>query len=585
MSIWARISIERKIGYVIALITIAIIASVTLVLSVQTYRQLLSNRLETARRNLVLVREKLELIGESVESYSKVILTSAEVQDVLVARGITSGPPEFTTITRLHAPLNSIVYPRSIVDAIIVHDLSGYSYFSGQLSGITPMSHSHQERLLTQRGGVIWNPTHISGYTQGTREIPVISLSRAIYDSDSGRLVGFMEIFVAERSISDAYAGVVLGPGGTIVVTDEQGMIISATESDVLFSESEAISALSEYSHESTTRIPGAGGRQYVFAERLAPLDWFIIGTLPARVVVRDILPALIVFAVLAIAGFLAATIAARLIATWFSRPILQLVETMNDVASGDLEVRVQIESEDEFALLGRSFNDMLDRMSALVEEIRESHEHERTLELQSHQMKINPHFLYNTLDTISGLAETGAHTQIPRFVQSLSRFYRRILGDGRSFVTVDEELDVCRDFLSLLSMRYPGHFSWSIESDSGAAETAIPRLIVQPIVENAVFHGLRPQSVPGSCIVRTRSDETGVLITVSDDGIGFTRNYDSMETVEISRGLSPNGVGYGLAGVRERLQLFYRRSDLLLVESEPGTGTTVSIRIPSLKP
>lgn len=441
---------------------------------------------------------------------------------------------------------------------MIIHDREGYRFASGFLSAVEDIPRDARLWLLENRGELLWRPTHSRNHTRDGRPLPLLSLARAIYDWNTGNHLGFVEIYLAERTLADFYEEVSLGPGSEIYLIDRQGVIISARNKDRLFTRLESFRS---------GQVQVSRGQSLFFFETIPATGWAVAGAIPRGLVFRDLFPALLTFGFLGFLGVLVTIVAARVIASWFSQPLRAMAETMNDVAAGDMEVRVEITNRDELGHLARTFNEMLDRISSLLEEIRESHEAEREQALEAMRLRMNPHFLYNTLDTVAGLAETGAAHDIPSFIQTLCRFYRRVLGGGRSVSTIGEELALCDDYLKLLQVRYRGAFAWKIEADPLISEVPLPRMLLQPVVENAILHGLKPSPRGGLCTIRATSEIEGALIRVHDDGAGFSPGSHRK--------------GFGLSSVTERLETAFGFSGLVQVHSKPGEGTEVCLLIP----
>lgn len=579
MSHWGRWPIRRKITLLVAVFNVAIILTVVTVLGTHTYRTLLENRIETSRQSVVLVREKLEMLGERLESFASAVVTSDRVQRNLRARRTESGPPSYSMTQQMRAPLNNLVYTRSLLDGIIVYDLHGYSYSSGSISSVSLLPKSIRGQLGPARGISVWRPTHMSGYTRDGRRYPVLSMARVVYDANTGRELGFLELTVTEMAIESLYRDVWLGAGADLMIVTSDGEILSAIDKDLLLAEieSKAIPSLHDWervSKQSTNLSPLQAGH-VVLTEPIAGLDWHVVAIIPSTVVVEEAVPTIYIFLLFGLLAVAAALMSAREIGSWFSRPILSLAETMQNVSEGDLEVRAPVKSGDELGQLADTFNAMLDRMSHLLEQIRKGHETERELEFNVLQARINPHFLYNSLDTIVGLADTDAGQLIPEFVNRLSSFYRRVLGQQRSYVSLEDELALCEDFLSILSIRFEQSFVWSIDSDPELRGVEVPRMIIQPLVENAVFHGLRPAHYRGQCNVSVRRSKRSAEVLVIDDGVGI-------DDTQISRVHDDEpGDSFGLPSIRKRLEFTFGVSDALHISQLESGGTQVLVRIP----
>ena len=266
--------------------------------------------------------------------------------------------------------------------------------------------------------------------------------------------------------------------------------------------------------------------------------------------------------------------------------PVKELCDVATTVGTGDFEVRAPSDTADELAILGQSFNEMVDRIGTLVEDVKSEQEKLRYIELQLLQEQINPHFLYNTLDTITWLSEMGENDQVILMVNSLSDFFRTGLSSGKSIVTIREEIKHVESYLKIQQFRYQDILEYEIDVEDSIMEYRIPKLTLQPLVENALYHGIKNKRAMGRIIVRGRLEDDVIILTVQDDGVGM-----GPETLTRIRGtLSgemaeyPVESGFGLRNVLERIQLTYGNGYGIDIDSIFGEGTGVLVRIPCIK-
>jgi two-component system sensor histidine kinase YesM len=264
------------------------------------------------------------------------------------------------------------------------------------------------------------------------------------------------------------------------------------------------------------------------------------------------------------------------------TKPIKELCDTTEIVAKGDFTTRAEIESDDEIAVLTNSFNHMIQEIGDLVEDIKREQMNLRVTELKLLQAQINPHFLYNTLDTIIWLAEGKQTEQVVDMVTSLSDFFRTVLSEGRDFITIKEEASHIRSYLEIQQFRYRDILEYEIAISSELYECTILKLTLQPLVENALYHGIKNKRGKGKIIVRGGIFGGKICLEVEDNGIGMSE--DELEKIRNRvKGQVDYEVqgGFGLANVDERIRLNYGQEYGLVFASKEGEWTRVSVFLP----
>ncbi len=309
---------------------------------------------------------------------------------------------------------------------------------------------------------------------------------------------------------------------------------------------------------------------------------------------------------VLIVAG---ALLISRRVMASVTKPIENLCRMTTQAAAGDFEVRAHEDRIEEMEVLNSSFNRMVEQIGDLVEGIRVEQKNLRATELKLLQAQINPHFLYNTLDTIIWLAESGEKEQVVNMVSSLSDFFRTTLSKGRDYITVGEEAAHIRSYLEIQQFRYQDILEYEIRIPEELHGYQILKLTLQPLVENALYHGIKNKRGRGHIRVFGEQQGERLVFTVQDDGMGM--DEEKLRQIrEIIRGqaggtkLSPGqaGVsqtlsgqtggpqessdpsGFGLFNVQQRLQLNYGPEYGLAIESVYGEGTRVIVTIPAVK-
>jgi two-component system sensor histidine kinase YesM len=265
--------------------------------------------------------------------------------------------------------------------------------------------------------------------------------------------------------------------------------------------------------------------------------------------------------------------------------PLRKLHDMTTTITQDDLRALMTHSNVDEIAELELSFNIMVGRIRELLAAKVSEQENLKKAELRALQAQINPHFLYNTLDTIIWLAEAGRTDQVVKVVRALSSFFRISLSKGQDWITIGEEIERTRSYLTIQKLRYSDILDYRIEVDDGVSGYSVLKLILQPLVENALYHGIKNTRRGGTIVVRaTPWNENEVLLQVEDNGIGFTQERLAQLQTELAdeSGDIRLESGFGLGNVHKRIRLYYGRQYGVAVRSDYLAGTCVSIVIPA---
>lgn len=264
------------------------------------------------------------------------------------------------------------------------------------------------------------------------------------------------------------------------------------------------------------------------------------------------------------------------------TKPVRQLAGVADQVAKGNFSVRADCRTQDEVQLLAESFNHMTEDLESLVERIQQEQQNLKNMELKLLQAQINPHFLYNTLDTIIWLIEGGKNQEAMDMVVALSEFFRILLSKGRDFISIREEERHIQSYLKIQQFRYGDILEYEIRIDPDIYDCRILKMTLQPLVENSIYHGIKPKRGIGKILVQGLRQGDKIRLTVADDGVGMSQE----ELNRVKKGLykadDENDSGFGIANVFQRIRLNYGDAYGLWLDSAPGEGTRVTIEIPA---
>lgn len=342
-------------------------------------------------------------------------------------------------------------------------------------------------------------------------------------------------------------------------------------------------------------------GRVYIVqTEDLPEINGMIVSMIPKAELMRDMVRIQRVEGMLLVAGAAIILLLVMLIINNLLVPLKKMMSFISTIKRGDLnklKKRIQLRGYAEITVMSTEFNNMLDQVDGLTRQLLETnamlYEAELTKkrsELLFLRSQINPHFLYNTLEMVKGMAAVAGAKDIREIARALGEIFRYSIKGG-DIVPLREELDIVRSYMQIQQLRFGGRFEVRYELDEGAMTRQVPKMILQPLVENAVFHGLELKEEPGTLVIRAGLDENRWLtVDIEDDGIGMT----AARLVQIQEGLGRSfadrtpqaaeeevGASIGLANVHHRIQLTYGPSGGLRIESAPGAGTTIRLTMP----
>ncbi len=263
------------------------------------------------------------------------------------------------------------------------------------------------------------------------------------------------------------------------------------------------------------------------------------------------------------------------------SNPIKKLTTAINSIEDGNLDVFCEVnpKEKDEIAVLAHSFNSMVEEIKFLMNRIYEEENEKRSAELKVLQSQINPHFLYNTLDNLQWKAYDYDAVEIAAMIEALSNFFRISLSNGQEFIPLSQEIKHVENYLFIQQKRYEDILKFNIEFDKSLSEITVLKLIIQPIVENAIYHGIKAKLSPGYVNIKVVADNEFIYISVCDDGIGIDK--ETLEELNKSLNVKNENFGYGLYNVNQRIKLVYGENSGVKIESILNKGTTVTIKIP----
>ncbi len=315
-----------------------------------------------------------------------------------------------------------------------------------------------------------------------------------------------------------------------------------------------------------------------------SPIDttgWALATLTPYSLIIREAKELQNTIIIICALSLLIILLFTYVLASRMTYPIRLLKESMNRTDYSHFDSLVDVHSSDEIGDLSASFNQMLLRIKFLMEQVVNEQEEKRIAEIQVLQDQINPHFLYNTLDTIIWMSEVHDPNTVP-MIEALSNLFRLSLNKGQEFITLSNEFEQIKNYLYILSLRYKNKFDYKLMADSHVSDFKIPKLILQPLVENAIYHGIKPSNKKGILEIRAIARAQIIQIFISDNGIGMCDETCQQLISNCHSNSNTPALGVGVKNVHQRIQLYYGPEYGLQYISKEGNGTTVTITLPT---
>ncbi len=420
----------------------------------------------------------------------------------------------------------------------------------------------------------------------------VISVSRAV-EITRGREIsqGVLLMDIRYDMIEQVFDNISLGNNGYTYLVDREGTYIYHPKMQLIASGAyqDSILDASDLQDGNYEEI-FQGEKRNITIKSVGYTGWKIVGVTPAAASwsrptsgIRDRL-----FIVFLAAFFMYLLFVVNsYISSKITNPIKELEISVKELEGGDLNTQVYVGGTYEIQHLGTSIQIMARQIQSLMDDIVAEHESKRKSELDTLQSQINPHFLYNTLDIIVWMIENERQSEAVKVVTALARFFRISLSKGKTVIPVRDELEHVRNYLMIQKMRFKNRFEYEITADEQAGQLATIKLILQPLVENAIYHGM--EYMDGDGLIRVEAKQKGedLLISIEDNGLGMPQDVaDTLltrETSEKEKNQSRKGSGIGLKNVHERIRLYFGQDYGLQIFSEPDEGTRIVIRLPAV--
>jgi len=565
----------NRIQFIIAFFFILITVVTVLIVSFMLYNKFSNTAEDTAELNMGQVVEQVKY---NLEMYVKNLTSIFEVVEETIDRSSSFSNPI------LEEQLNSIMKTREDLISIAVFTRDGKRVVNIPKLAMRPNTLLQRQSwfysALEDPEKLSVSSPHIQNLFK-TQYKWAVSLSKQIaYQQNGMDSKGVLVVDMNFKTIDELSRQVVFGKRGYVYIIDSYGNIVYHPQQQLIYAglKYEDLERVLTYSYGSYQDELN-GEQRMITIKTVNPIGWKVIGVAykDELLTTKSELSTFLLWFLIVVIIFvllLAIFVSARI-----SSPIQRLAKSVKMLGEGHLNTPIPVSGIYEVEELSRRYHVMLQQIRHLMDQIIVEQEAKRKSELDVLQAQINPHFLYNTLNSVIRLVEKGHSGEAVSAITSLSRFFRISLSKGKNFITVQEELEHVRHYLIIQTIRYKNKFHYTIEAEEQVLPCLTMKLILQPIVENAIVHGIEQMADMGMIRIIARVEAGHLLFEITDNGLGMSQGV--LDRLLLHGVPNSQGSGVGVRNVNQRIQLHYGSEYGIQFESELEEGTTVRITLP----
>ncbi|MPM08983.1 hypothetical protein SDC9_55299 [bioreactor metagenome] len=453
-------------------------------------------------------------------------------------------------------------------------------------NNIDPRENEWFKSAINRRENLHFSTPHVQNlfYDPNYKYTWVVSLSRAVELTESGKINGGVLLVDMNFSgIEQICKNVDMGKNAYVYLIDRDGEIIYHPRQQLIYS-----NLIKENNYEAAKYEDGnyienfQGNKRSVTVKTVGYTGWKIVAISPMANITEDYYQIRIFAIFIMLFGIFILISLNMFVSSRIANPIKELEKSVNEFENGVVSLNISEKGSYEIQHLGKAIKSMVKQMNILMKNVMNEQEEKRKSELNALQAQINPHFLYNTLDSIIWMIENENYDGAIIMVTALARFFRISLSKGKNVITVRDELEHARNYLTIQNIRYKNKFTYDIKAEENTLNLASIKLIIQPLIENAIYHGMEYMSGDGDIMVQAYIKNNDLYIDIIDNGLGMPQEVADKLLIGESN-IQKKGSGIGLRNVHERIKLYFGENYGLEVYSEPDEGTTIRVHMPCI--
>lgn len=546
-----------------------------------TEETVLDNSKDYTKQLVEQVNSNIDSYISYMESISQMVTDHSDVVDYLFGDGSTGESLKL----RLLEQFKTVLDTREDIYNIAVIADNGKMVLNRGVATLNPSGDIPNKpwylNTIKANGAAVVSGSHVQNAFKDKYQW-VVTLSKGLINPATNKIEGIFFIDLNYSAIKSLCEKIELGNKGYMFILDKDGSIIYHPQQQLLNSglKVEAIDRVLAQENGSFITDEGNGSKLYT-VRTSRETGWTIAGVSYIGELIKNKDEMQIFYLVIASGLFALAMILAVVLSKEITKPIKDLKDSMKEVERGNFQNAAFVsKGENEVASLGKSFNIMTGKIQNLMEENVREQKEKRKSELKVLQSQINPHFLYNTLDSIIWMSEGGKNREVVQMTSSLAKLLRQSISNEDEIVTIAKELGYTREYLTIQKMRYRDQLEFEIDVPARIQRKSIVKLVIQPIVENAIYHGIKYKETKGMIYITGEMTKEKIILCIRDNGVGMEQEVldhvlENKRPDEVSNKV-------GVYNVHNRLQLYYGKEYGLAYESTPGIGTSVYVTIPN---
>jgi len=445
------------------------------------------------------------------------------------------------------------------------------------------------EKARELDGLCLWIPVN-SDYEQGlARKVfgdrKSIILMRNIKSLETGNQIGYILMRIDESVISDTLKNIDFGDGAQIFILNSNNFVVSSAgnyaEVALPYHETGILNEINQGNGDRSFRHR-LGKNLYLAAySPIKQADWYIVALIKFDYLYSESRQLLYNIFIIGICFLMVALFLNYIISKSIVTPIRQLVHGINSFKNGEMDIFIEDENNDEFSELNRCFNEMTTEIKRLIHDIKAQERQKKELEIRALQAQINPHFLSNILNTVSYIASLKKEDNIVNLVNSIVNLLNGCMKNDNSQITVEEEISLLKSYITMQEYRLFGRFSVEFSIEPSVMSCLIPRFLLQPILENALIHGIEPSGKKGLIVIKGYKKDDTLCFSITDNGVGMSQEQIDLLLMSDNHSQRSRLTGIGIANTRDRIKMLFGPEYDLEINSVKGVFTTVNIRLP----
>lgn len=544
------------------------------------------NYIGLSERTISDAVNRIDMFLDKIDKYSLYLTINQEIIKIL-----TKDYGENENYPRLFAEqVQNLTVTEGDIIAIHYFGNEGEVYHFPLISSVNSLDDLKREKLVSEQqledNKVIWSKIYRQTYYQSDRQqsLKIFSGIRSFKTSFQPGIKGVLSFDINEETLYEYIKKLEFGKNGKIYIVNKSGSIMTTTERQSVSRDIDgSILKTADEKPDGYSYLKLGDMKTLVVYNTSTKTGWKIIATIPLKDVLSQTGSIKVMAVIVGIIVILLSSAVSFLISSRITRPVREMTKLVKLVAQGNLDVKYEAKTRDELKDLGDGINNMTSNLKELINKVYVEEIQLKQAQLENLKSKINPHFLYNTLDTIYWMLIIAKQNDTAKLVVALSDMLRYSISKSGDQVTVREEIKQVDNYLYIQKTRFKDRLDVEYDIEDSILDSYVMKLIIQPIVENAIKHGLECQSKKGKIIIKGFEKDNGIAIQIIDDGKGMTEDEASnvLSTGHYSATLKKPGLG--INNVNERIKMFYGQEYGLSIESKPGEGTCVGVYIPKV--